>query len=84
MPIRSTRNHVSWRAVFDAGSAIYLFGVEVLVISGHVLGHGVEIHLLADGCLDDLFERVLCMSTELAGMGMVRERHGDWLGGRTV
>ena len=53
----------------------YLFGVEVLVLSGHVLGHGVEIHLLADGCLDDLFQRVLGMTAELAGMRMVREWH---------
>lgn len=55
----------------------YLFGVEVLVLSGHVLGHGVEIHLLADGRLDDLFQRVLRMTAELAGMGMVGEWHVD-------
>ena len=40
-----------------------------------MLGQNVEIHAFADCCLDNFFECVLGMTTELARVRMVRERH---------
>ena len=45
-----------------------------------MLGQSVEIHVLADCCLDDFVQCVLCMATELARVGMERERHLSLVG----
>lgn len=41
-----------------------------------MLGHGEDLHLLVDGSLDDFFQGICGMTTELAGVGVVGEWHG--------
>lgn len=55
---------------------IYLFGVKVLGVAGHVLCQTEDLHLLADGGLDDFLEGVFGMTwAELARVTVVGEWH---------
>lgn len=61
-----------------AGRAGYLFWVEVYFVAGHVLCQAEDLHLLADGGLDDLLEGVFRMAwAELARVAVMGEWHLD-------
>ena len=69
MPYRGTQN-LEDREIID------LFRVQVFLhISRHMLRHGEDGHITCNGRLHHFLERVCCMTTELAGMAMMRERH---------
>lgn len=58
--------------------AAHLFWVEVYFVAGHVLCQAEDLHLLADGGLNDFLEGVFCMAwAELPGVAVVREGHFD-------
>jgi hypothetical protein len=55
---------------------LYLFWVKVHLFAGHVLCQTEDLHLLADGGLDDFLEGVLSMArAELARVAVVGEWH---------
>lgn len=60
----------------DGGEKGYLFWIKVHRVAGHVLCQAKDLHLLADGSLDDFLEGVLSMArAELARVAMMREWH---------
>lgn len=55
---------------------MYLFRIKVHGVAGHVLCQTEDLHLLADGGLDDLLEGVFGMAwAELARVTVVGEWH---------
>jgi hypothetical protein len=57
------------------GEHTHFFGIEVLLGTVYVLSQCYPVEPFADRCLDDLFQCILGMRTELAGVAVVCERH---------
>lgn len=55
---------------------VYLLWVKVYGVAGHVLCQTEDLHLLADGSLDDVLEGIFGMAwAELARVAVVGEWH---------
>lgn len=65
------------------GSAVGVFlthflRVKIFLMAGHMFRQTEYLHLLTDGSFNHIFQRVLGMArAELAGMAVMRERHGS-------
>lgn len=58
----------------------HFLGVEILFMAGHMFSQTEDLHLLADGSLDYIFQGVFGMArAELARMAVMRERHVLWI-----
>jgi hypothetical protein len=54
----------------------HFLGVKIFFMAGHMFCQTEDLHLLADGSLDHIFQRVFGMAgAELAGMAVMREWH---------
>lgn len=63
----------------------HFLGVEIFFMAGHMFSQTEDLHLLANGSLNHIFQRILGMArAELARMTMMREWHILWMSLRLV